>query len=98
MKRLLGREGCPYPNVQGYELDNGRKRYAAKFPGKRRLGKRMSRHLGMFDDADRAYLEVLDARIEDMEYRTNQCRQERDIHLGLLVRKKRGRPRKETAA
>lgn len=98
MKRLTGTEGRPYPNVLGYELDNGRRRYAARYPNKRRLGRRMSQHLGMFDSADRAYLAVLDARVEDMEYQTNQWRRERDMHVGVLVTKKRGRPRKQAAA
>jgi hypothetical protein len=98
MVRLTGLEGRPYPNVIGYRLDNGRKRYAARYPVKRRMGKRMSQHLGMHDTAERAYLAVLDARVEDSEYRTNQWRRERDIHVGNIVCKKRGRPRKENVA
>lgn len=97
-RRPTGVEGHPYPNVQAYIRDDESRYYAATFPHDRRCGRRMSRYLGIFNTAERAYLEVLDKRIEDMEYRTNQWRRERDELLGVLVRKKRGRPRKDMIA
>jgi hypothetical protein len=91
VKRLLGIDGRPYPNVLGYRRSDGHIRYAAKYPNKRRCGRRMTEHLGTYETPERAYLAYLDARVEDAEHQANQWRRERDIHVGNMVRKKRVR-------
>jgi hypothetical protein len=111
MRRLTGIEGRPYPNVQGYEHDDGHRVYAATLPGRLVRGRKLSRYLGTFDSPELAYFELLTARAKDLRRQADAVQREADDVLAELVRrkpnhplrgqvvfhKKRGRPRKEAA-
>lgn len=91
MKRIPGAAGRPYANVQGFVRADGSVTYAATLPSRTIRGRRVSKHLGLFDKPELAHVEVLQAQADGLAAKAARYRREADRILTGLLTAKRGR-------